>query len=561
MESEKNDKANNSSGIDLPLQFISQAGLLVDTSENVWCLASHGKGHQINVSWLHSFNNSFLLRDSLLDSLIHFSQTNSASTVQTKVFALKKAFPCDNDSIHDFKARWQTFKGPLKKTLKGLLSNSVKLGHKNLNQFNDITIKYSYKSNFQALHPTKGRLTDYEYDSILNNLRLKCNNLSFVIPENLKFYTEIYSSNINKFINYRSIICYRMLIQIARRPKQISYLKWCDILPVGVSFNDSYIDSEPLFTGINELHLRMFKVKQTKSENSFRAFPERWSIPLSDSFSKLIIQYKKVYIKGISLVFEKQNLKLTENELNIFINNIPIFPNLDIFSADYNNQTLMQAVLRDNSTLFHISEDTVRNTQNAYGKGSSERCSSVIGTNNRLRHTWLSNAALRGLPITDISKITNVTLPAARLYLQMGLKERVFIDENYRANTFLKKAFEPKQMANLDDELIEDASIGPVGIEKKTPTCNLCDNKKRMVRPIACYGCTNFIPLLEANHDAVLQQALAKQEFILNFGDHDSIGGSIERLQKAICYIKLTISICNETLGKYRELSQNKTKK
>ena len=536
------------SGIELPVEFTSQAGLLVNTFDDKWELDPTGKGKTVDVTWLHTFEINSKLRSILLDTLIYYAETKAASTVSTIKFAVFDAFPDDNISISGFKRRWQSMRASNKKTLKGFLNTCVKkLIHKYMKKFYDVTSKYKYKAKFNALHPTKGRLTDYEYDSILQNLRVLCEEIPTQSPHDLQYYQITYSKSAPVFNDHKKLLAYRSLVQMARRPKQISMLKWCDILPIGVSFQSKDVNFEPLYTGIKSLHCRIFKIKQYYNENNFRATSEKWTIPLSESFSSLILKYRALYVSGLTLTLENVGIDNPKIEAQKLIKYCPVFPDQELFKLNYKNKNILSSLTNEKSQIFHMSEGTIKQCDSIYGRGLSERHSKVIGTNNRLRHTWLCNAALEGKALSDISKITNVTLPAARYYLQLGLKERQFIDENYAANDLLREAFNPKPFANSDDILIESETVGAIGVEKYAPTCQTCEHKLRLVRPIPCYGCSNFIPLLEADHESILEQATSKRDFLEKFGNTDIISGSTVRLDKAIAYIKLTIAKCHET--------------
>ena len=552
----KNNQPFKENNLDFPREFTSQAGLKVKTSNDIWVIAPCGKGRIIDVSWHHRFNHNLRFRDTLLDVLIHYAETNAATTLATINYAIQSAFPDKDTKLCTFNRRWISFNDSLKKTLKGFFSTCSRLNHKNFKDFESISNKYKHKPRFNALHPTKGRLTDFEFDSILDNLRRLCDEIPKQPPLEINFYDCRQVKKQRSFVNYKGILCYRMMVQLARRPRQISFLKWCDVLPTGISFQNPSIHNEPLHTGIKSLHVRCFKIKQTGKENSFRCNPERWTIPLSESFSELLIRYKLLYKKGLSLVLNKLGNQLSSLEIDKLLYYCPIFPSQEIFRADYDLKQVLNTHSNEKSQLFHLSEGDITGYETSYGKGLSDRQGSVIGKNNRLRHTYLCNAALRGASLADISKITNVTLPSARYYLQLGLKERQFINENYAANNLLRKAFNPKPFISEGDVLIESEIVGAVGIERKKPTCQSCDHKKRMVRPIPCYGCANFVPLLEADHETILEQAQEKLAYLLEYGN----AGSSERLKKAIKYIKLTITICHEILRKKNLLNNTKPK-
>ncbi|TMO05490.1 hypothetical protein [Pseudoalteromonas sp. S558] len=540
---------------DVTHQFTAQSGLTVKAQDNLWVLSATGKGRFVDVTWLHEFEGCEITKNILLDTLIHYAETKTAGTVSTQKNAVFSAFPHAFRSLQEFRSNWQQLGNSAKKTLKGFMSTCVlKLNHKHLMKHYEIANTYQHKPKFNALHPTKGRLTDFEYDSILDNLRALSAQLPISPPQILSFYQSQGVNGRPTFSYYKKILSYRLMVQIARRPKQISILKWCDVLPVGISFGDAKVNHEPTFTGVKLLHLRSFKIKQSNNENCFRATPEKWTIPISESFSSILMKYREIYKKGISLALQNYGEKNSDAVASKLINYCPIFPQRKLFNSDLSNYELVQALMSKNSILFHLSENDITGYQSIINNGLSERHGSVKGNNNRLRHTWLCNAALEGKPIQDISKITNVTIPAARSYLQLGLKERQFIDEKYAANSLLRKAFNPIPMVSSEDILILSQTNGPIGIEKDKFTCQTCEHKSRMVRPIPCYGCANFRPILEADHESILKEALAKQKFLENFGSNEKKSGAYNRLTKAIAYIKLTIAICNESILKMSAL-------
>lgn len=543
MES-KNKKLHNADfEYSLPVSFTSQAGLRVETHSDEWVLSVSGKGKSIDVSWLNGFCSKSKLKHSLLDALIHYAESRNSATVSTVCFAVRDGFPNDNSEEAEFLNIWNTLGSPAKKTLKGFLSTCLRLGHKNLSPHNEIAKRFVFKSNFSALHPTKGRLSDYEYDSVLINLRLLSESVPRVPPDNLDFYRS-WNTGDKAFINFKNIIAYRFLVQIARRPKQISMLKWSDVLPVGLSFKEDI--NEPIYTGIRSLHVRIFRIKHSGQDSNFRLNAEKWSIPLSESFTEVLLRYRNLYAHGLRLAMNDSGVPTTEETVQSLLFYCPIIPDISIFSADFRDSEIINLVKNNNSVIFHSSEGTICNASKVYGVGLSERHGSVTATNNRLRHTWLCNAALSGRSLLDISKITNVTLPAARSYLQLGIKERQFIDENYAANKLLREAFNPKPFAKDHDVLIENEFGHPMGIENNSSKCAGCEHQWRMARPIACYGCQYFRPLLDADHESILNQATAKLEFIRKLGPGSVKSGSTRRLEKAISCIELTISICNK---------------
>ena len=211
--------------IELPAEFISQAGLIVKTADDVWAVSPVGKGRTVTISWLHKFEVNSKLKHTIMDTLIHYAENSAASTLSTICAAIKQAFPTDSDNYNDFERIWFQLCPSAKKTLKGFLTRCLKLNHKHLKKHHNLASKFAYKQEFQALHPTKGRLTDLEYDSYLQNLRSQCNYIPSSPPDDIDYYTRQITYR-KTFINVKNIMGCRLLVQLARRPKQISMLKW-----------------------------------------------------------------------------------------------------------------------------------------------------------------------------------------------------------------------------------------------------------------------------------------------------------------------------------------------
>lgn len=537
---------------ELPSSFTSQAGLLVDASSAEWQLAVTGKGNKVDLSWLYEFSRESALRFAITEGLIHISEVQAASSVSTKVFALRHAFYKESVSVDEFKHLWLGLNESTKKTLRGFLSTCVNnLRNQILKPYFSEVETYQHKSEFGGLHPTKGRLSDYELDSILENLRHYCDQIPDSQINDLEFFSNQFSYELG-FISIRKIIAYRLMAQIARRPAQIAMLKWRDILPVGHSFSEDH--HPPIYMGVDHLHIRSFKVKQGGTESTFRAYPEKWSIPVTPEFSKILLKYRMLFENGLRLAIQKSGSKIAEDDIQGVLINCPVIPDVDLFLADWADKDIVKEIHNSNAQAFHVGENIITSAALVYGKGNSDRQEFVVGTNNRLRHTWLCNAALLGKPLSEIAKITNVSTVAARKYLQLGLKERQFIDEHYAANALLRKAFEPKPFVENDDIAIENELGKAVGVEQES-NCTTCEHKLRMVRPIPCYGCVSFRPLLEADHHAELEKAQAKRDFIVEYSGQTSTNdGSIKRLDKAIRYIRATIEICDEMRNRKHSL-------
>ena len=62
-------------------------------------------------------------------------------------------------------------------------------------------------------------------------------------------------------------------------------------------------------------------------------------------------------------------------------------------------------------------------------------------------------------------------------------------------------------------------------------------------KPIGCYGCDNFTPYIEADHDANLTKI--EQKISFNEGGNPD-KGTLKKLQSSRLYCKATISLIDE---------------
>ncbi|MGA4816392.1 hypothetical protein ACPA9J_20675 [Pseudomonas aeruginosa] len=85
-----------------------------------------------------------------------------------------------------------------------------------------------------------------------------------------------------------------------------------------------------------------------------------------------------------------------------------------------------------------------------------------MATSNRIRHTVVTRGAQNGLPAVQLAKMTGVTVPAARHYIDLDYVSRREIDTKYIGNEFLKKAFSHTlTVVPEGDEVIVDNKFNP----------------------------------------------------------------------------------------------------
>ena len=166
----------------------------------------------------------------------------------------------------------------------------------------------------------------------------------------------------------------------------------------------------------------------------------------------------------------------------------------------------------------------------------------------------MTRGAEQGLDSAQLSRLTGVTEPAARHYVDLDYRSRRLIDENYLVNSFLKDSFSvPVRHLDKGSEVILGSSFEEIGGVKNIKSCSQCSAK--MGRPIGCYGCPSFRPLLNADHRAVLNQAKAKLTANMANLPSSIRHRSVEKLENQIEKIKITIALCDNIIHKEEKLN------
>ena len=546
----------DSNEFDIPETFISKNGIEHNVADSVWQLQTNAqaKGGAVDVSWLRNLVIDQSVRFAILETMIFYAEQRSPQTVATINYSLSTTLQGIN-TIEEFKSILPFLPNSRRKTLSGFFSTGAKLNPDILKEWSDLNSDFIFGSTNSVLDPQKGRLTEYEYDSFLSRLRLRCDRIKSIgidkcdrkFFETKAAYHHYYFDSKLSFQAVVNVVAFRVLTQLVRRPSQIECMKWCDILPVGSSFSDKQVSREPMMIDSGALHVRIFRMKQNSNELSFRYFPEKSSIYLSEDISNLLYIYKIIYMRGLKMALERDGVNLSESEFSQLVSFLPVFPSFKLLTTELNHR-LLEELMHDKSSLFHLGAANMVSCFRLIGVSKSDRFSEAVVTNNRIRHTVLSNAAMNGYSIERISRITEVTVPAARKYIDLGIRERQKINENYLGNEFLKKAFTPISTFSNSDELVGSIEFGVVGIGSERRDCNSCPHKNRLQRPVPCYGCENFLPLLEADHANVLKSV---QQKIIFLGTNSLGGiesGAIKRLKKAEKYIRMTIKHCEEVI-------------
>nr|WP_314899654.1 hypothetical protein [uncultured Deefgea sp.] len=528
----------------------AKSGMQVNVPDREWkILPNTGKGHTIPVAWIHDSLMSAEDKELILEVLIDYVRTKNANTASGIVSNTKPYLADGIPTLTSIRTAWSGLKTNNKKGLNQFFGTLSKLGHKRFDEYHQFTTSHLDKSTPNILDPEKGALSDIEFDSLAKEINAKLRAFDWSVSQEISFF--IQSSY--GFGGLRDSVSNKLMLSIVRRPIQLAALKWADLIPAGASFNDSNIKESDHIgsTGIQTLQLRVFHAKVTGG-SSPRAFPELYPLHLSNDLSTVLINYKKIYMTGVMMYLKSGGVSIDQEELLRVMMNMPIFLANDLFSTKFDSLEIFKSMFTSSSMAFHVSEQVPTSALRTV-KIVSDRLPDCIATNNRIRHTVLTRGAQEGRPATQLARMTGVTVPAARHYVDMDYQSRVLIDQNYLGNEFLKQAFKSTiSLVATGEELVLDQQFNEVGGVTCKTSCRNCHAE--LGRPLACYGCPNFRPILEAEHRSVLQLAEDKLSINKSALLNPLHTRSIEKLQRQIEWVKLTITICDEMLSTKRSI-------
>ncbi|CAI8900818.1 DUF1998 domain-containing protein [Pseudomonas sp. IT-P74] len=521
----------------------AKSGLVVNTADDVWViLPNNGKGHNLYVGWVHSSGMPDDEKNLILDVFVYYVRTKAASTASGINTNVKPFMSGGIPSLDRIKALWSGLKTNQKKGLNQFFGTLSKQGYKRFKGFHSFTSTHLDKLRVNALDSSSGALSDSEFDSLAKEINLGLQEFKWGDDRELLFYQ---SSRL--YGRLRNLVTNKLLLSIVRRPIQIALLKWSDLIPLGASFNDAGIRAadEIGAMGGQALQLRVFIAKSTGMSFS-RECPERYPIYVSDDLSKMLIEYKRVMLEGLVMLMQSLEVKVDKSELLNLMTDMPMFPHTSLFEIRFKSIDFLKSLFTSRSTAYHVSEGAVTNAMR-WVSVTSDRTADCMVTSNRIRHTVLTRGAQDGLSAAQLAKITGVTVPAARHYIDLDYKSRREIDSKYIGNEFLKKAFSSNvTVGSADDETIFDNQFNPIGNPRNKRSCTTCSTI--MGRPLGCYGCPNFRPILEADHRSVLELAENKLAVNLSSLINPLHARSIEKLERQIAWVKLTIAVCDENL-------------
>jgi hypothetical protein len=520
--------------------------LRINIYDDEWkILPNKAKGHTLKVGWVHSSEMLEEHKELILDVLAFYVEKRSANTATGIIHNTQFMFEQNGiPSLSELKSYWSGFKTNQKKGHNSFFLALKNLGYKEYAEYHEFTSNNLDKETTNQLDPVKGALTDTEFDSLANEINKELRKVDWNAEYDLDFYKS------QKFTAIVKQVSNKLMISIVRRPVQLSVLKWCDLIEAGRSFYDKEIDRNNEIRTIGEicLQVRVFKAKEKANMLTKRGSPERYPLVLHENFSLELMLYKSLYFKGLKLLVKSSGFKTYDNELLKSMDYMPIFPCTEFFDTTFDSIKSLNHLFTEDSMYLHAPEGLITRGL-ASLKPISDRVQECSVTSNRIRHTVLTRGAQDGLNSAQLAKLTGVTEPAARHYIDLDYSSRRMIDSKYIGNNFLRKAFNtPITDVTKNGEYIYDQDFNAVGGINDKITCNSCST--RLGKPLGCYGCHNFKPILEADHTIVLVAAEQKRDANKKSLISPLQIRSIEKIEKQIALIKLTIEICNDILSR-----------
>lgn len=522
-----------------PKIITTKGGLTVEVTEDVWqLLPTPAQGWKVDMSWVWATAIPDKDRNHILIVLSHYATTKAASTTMVVALAGKRHLSSGIPSLVALKSQWSGFASHEKKRLNQFFGTLRELGHKQYTDYHNFTRANQDKGKKQVFDPEKGALNQQEFDSFCANLNLRIQSIDWSAVRTPEFFRS------NSFGHISRAVSNKLLTLSIRRPYQLSMLKWIDVIPAGSEFSDPHIDpsDEVGNLGINQLQIRFFYAKG--EGRSWRTAPETYPIALNAQGSEMIARYKRLYIQGIQLWLDENGCKASYEETVGLVSNMPVFLASRFFKETVTSIEQLRSLFTPKSRGFHADQRAITKGLNFVATESS-RVTDCRVSSNRIRHTVLTRGAQSGYTAATLAKITGVTVPAARHYIDLDYESRLMIDELYMGSEFLASLFsDPLESVSENDAEVLDHEFNSIGGLKDKNGCSSC--LAVTGRPIGCYGCNNFRPILEANHAGVLELAELKLEANSKRLLSPEEKFSVEKLTKQIGWIKRTIDVCNQ---------------
>lgn len=534
--------------------FVSKAGFPFNAFDDIWTLDGLGRaGTSAKLDWMHEKGYSdadfIFIRMVIADKAV----TLAANTISGTLGTLKN-LPCPITDIEWLKRAWATLSQSIQAAVIRTFSWLENADQKRFSLIHKWVLERKKAVKFKGYDAEKGAYSDIENQSIFTGLNQRINvlqALGFELKERSKFRV----SCVGKLTSFGLVLGNLLLVAIVRRPAQLIQLKWNDIIPVGASFDDARIstDSEYEFVDVEQLQIRMYKAKIGAT---FRGEIEIHPLYFNHELSKSILFYRKEYQRRLLMWLEELGIYLSDEESIEIMSRCPVFYQDSLFKTKFEDKQQLFSAISENGQGFHHNSTCFI----ASLKSSAEKIplksdrvplKKLRISNNRVRHTVISNGVRQGLDDIQLAKITNVTVAAVKPYIDFSHEARVLIDNKFDKSKFLINAFSVtvSELKQKPEYSIIDEFDQEIGRVKGLINCESC--KVKQAKPMGCYGCENFIAMHGADHQSQLEKAKFKLQINQESGESETV---LQKLKTQIFWIELTILKCAELTIHRREL-------
>ena len=511
-------------------------------SSDTWVLGLH-KSECFDMRWLHDAVIKPADKLALLTLLADSANRLAPPTVRKNIAAVTACL--DPLEGFAFQPRWPHLTVLYQRVLAGLFRRAETLGLGNFSThlaFIDRVGVSVIQPKF--LDPDKGALTDLENQSVdyafrrINDelFRDFADRLRLLTAQEVTYLGTLVAANLNR--------------AILRRPSQLVEMKWADVRPYGVGFEEDI--GYPQLADDERLHLRVFLGKR----GDFRGYAERHSHPLQPAISRLLALYHHHYWQTLLARLVGQGIELTKADLGELWPRAPMFPARSLFTTAFDHKSMLFTALSVRSQAFHRSDEVFGGRLKAFYRDKlgphltsdrrhldPEQGQVLPVGNNRFRHTALTNGAMGGMSTNELASLTGVSEGAVAHYVDLTPTARAGIDMTLASNPTLN-GFGRTSVTELQSQpgyAAKNEYDQVIGLLQAPQDCASC--LSRGGKPLACYPCQNFKPFVDADHHAQLDKAERRLALQLQAGAGE---GSLKPLRTIVSYIRATILACEQ---------------
>lgn len=501
--------------------FVSRDGVRFNAFDEKWLLSSdRTSGNYIDMVWLYEYPLPLEQCIDLRLTLAKSTQKNKLETLRGRRAMLLSVQLTGLDEISIKKAAAHeenlTYNKRLKAVCKQLSADYPDKYDHLAHIFDDVALGNAPRKVHCEI---RGALSEYEY----YDLAEKLNNQA----------KDILNGEITDFDTIKAHVCYRFEQLFCARHSQVSMLKIGD-----------FKSNEESFLAARELTFKLPLVKQ-QDDAQMRIFGIKKNY-LSGTALQAFLRYLRLYQEKMQHIFEQQGYELSIQEFSAIFKCLPVIPHQSLFQSAFGvklktSGDLVDSFSPDNHGFNYPAKSMKALLMRFIARLNiqSDRVMGKIDVGvNRLRHTTAVHMAVDNKSRDDIALMLENTPKAADVYIDLSDELRAAIDAGLSNHTMVAKAFSGKLTTDIEqNELVIEGETGCIGKSGSAQTCMNCSKS----RPLACYGCQFFRPLIGANHLSYLKIVESRFQQQVDKGISTNV---LAALRNKILTIKATIYAC-----------------